>query len=85
MKTKGLKGVFAPYKELEKDGFDFNVFKYKANLICEEKKKIVVYREALIMDEMAVLVNKDKTQVFIIRLSENKHLKIERLDSEEVN
>ena len=77
----GLKGVIIPYKKLIKDGFDFNEYDYKANLLINTGKEIVTLENVLIINEMAICINTDKTNVFITKPSENKNVTIQRIDN----
>ena len=77
----GLKGVIIPYKKLIKDGFDFNEYDYKANLLINTGKEIVTLENVLIINDMAICINTDKTNVFITKPSENKNVTIQRIDN----
>lgn len=81
----GLKGVIIPYKKLIKDGFDFSEYDYKANLLINTGKEIVMLENVLIINEMAICINTDKTNVFITKPSENKNVTIQRIDNIELN
>lgn len=74
--TKDLKGVMVTFKELEKAGFDFNVFDYRANLIVN---KDYVLKNVLIIEGRAVIINKDKSSVLIVLLSDNPGVEVEKI------
>jgi hypothetical protein len=76
-----LKGVQLPYQKLVSQGFNFNAFEYKANVIIKEQTKTTVLKNVLVIDETAIAINKDKTEVFIFKLSENKHAEIHKIDT----
>lgn len=73
---KDLKGIIRTFKELEKIGFDFNVFDYRANLIVN---KDYVLKNVLIIGDKAIVINKDKSTVLILSLEENKGVKVEKI------
>jgi hypothetical protein len=77
----GLKGVIIPYKKLIKDGFDFNEYDYKANLLITKGKEVLMLENVLIINDMAICINTDKTNVFITKPSENKNVTIQRIDN----
>jgi hypothetical protein len=81
----GLKGVIIPYKKLIKDGFDFNEYDYKANLLITTGKEVLMLENVLIINDMAICINADGTNVFITKPSENKNVTIQRIDNIELN
>jgi len=64
-----LKGVTLTYQQLLNEGFDFNAFEYKANIIVKDKETIAVLNNVLVIQGMAIAINKDKTVTDIFRFS----------------
>lgn len=82
-----LKGIMMPYKKLIKIGFDFNAFDYMADLIIKDKKggKDSVFKNAIIIENNAIMINTDKTSVFFLDLRENKNVTVIKIDRSNIN
>ncbi len=84
-KPDGIKGVSIEYKKLKDTGFDFSAFEYMANLIYNEGNKTIILKNAKILDNKAIIVNKDLTTVFLVDLSLNPNVKVEKIDRSKIN
>lgn len=85
MKDKEIKGAIFPYKDFVEQGFDFNVYEYKATIIISDMEGERVLNNAIVIDDKGIVVNDDKTYVFVIDLKGNKNLKIIKIDETKIN
>jgi tricorn protease-like protein len=85
MENFKLKGAMLPYEEFKKHGFDFNVFEYMADLIINDEHGESIFKNAFILEGKAIMVNNDKTSVFVIDLKENKNVRVIKIDRSNIN
>lgn len=82
MKKLNFKCTILPYHKLISSGFDLNVFDYMADLIID---KDTTLKNAIVVENMAVVINEHKTQIIIINLAENPKIKIVKIDRSNIN
>lgn len=82
MKKINFKCTILPYHKLISSGFDLNVFDYMADLVID---KDTTLKNAIVVDNMAVVINEQKTQIIIINLAESPKIKIIKIDRSNIN
>jgi hypothetical protein len=78
---KNLKCSIVPYKILKKNGFDFNSFDFMADLVDGDN----ILKNAIVVENIAVIINDTKTSACIIDLRENLNLKVIKIDRSNIN
>lgn len=82
MKKINFKCTILPYHQLISSGFDLNVFDYMADLIID---KDTTLKNAIVVQNMAVVINEQKTQIIIINLAESPKIKVIKIDRSNIN
>jgi tricorn protease-like protein len=56
-----------------------------ADLIINDEHGESIFKNAFILEGKAIMVNNDKTSVFVIDLKENKNVRVIKIDRSNIN